>query len=82
MPLTVLWPMVSVPLVIERIAPPLYVLSGKPVLSPVVRPPVSVSPLMLKSPTVVLMLKMREFCCASMVNWSAPGPVIDALRTG
>ena len=51
-------------------APPLNVLSEKPLL-PVVLPPVSVSPASVKSPVVAVMLKIREALLASIVTFAA-----------
>ena len=86
-PPTVLVPVVSlpeiwlssirrVPTLVERIAPPLNVVSDELALFPVVRPPVSFSPVIEKSPFVAVMLIIRDCCWASIATRSAPGPAI------
>ena len=74
--LIVLWSIVRLAVVSERIAPPLYVVSEGDVLSPVVLLPVSVSPAIVKSPVVAVMLKIRNCCWTSIVSSSCPGPMI------
>ena len=69
-PLRVLPLSVRVPLVRDRIAPPR---PARPFA--IVSPPISVSPEIAKSPVAAVILKIREFCWASIVSKLCPGPV-------